>query len=255
MKLNGKIAIVTGASSGIGKATAELFAREGATVIAAARRVERLQGLEEAYKGSIYAFRCDVTNNDDIYAMYQFALDKFGKLDIVVNNAGVLDGLNDIANIDMDLWNKVIATDLTSVYVSCKRALEIFVGQETGGNIVNMASVASVRGFGGGFAYTAAKHGVVGITKNIAATYQDTVEHQTHIRCNCVLPCNIASEVVQSCYSILNMDMAMKIGGVGGRSPEGCPEDIANAVLFLASDDSSYINGISLPVDSAATAI
>lgn len=255
MRLNGKIAIITGASSGIGKATAELFANEGATVIAAARRVEKLQALEAAYEGKIFACPCDVTKPEEILAMYQFALDKFGKLDIVVNNAGCMDGLNDIANIDMDLWDKIIATDLTSVYVSCKRALEIFTNQESGGNIINMASVASVRGFGGGFAYTAAKHGVLGITRSIAATYQDTTDKITNIRCNCVLPCNIASEIVQSCYSILNMDMAKKISSVGGRSPEGKPEYIANAVLFLASEESHYVNGIALPVDSAATAL
>lgn len=255
MRLNGKITIVTGASSGIGKSTAELFAREGATVIAAARRMDRLNALAEAGNGKIHVFACDVCKPEDIKALYKFAMDKFGRIDVVVNNAGAMDGLNDIANTDLELWNRMIATNLTSVYLSCKEALEIFTKQETGGNIINMASVASVRGFGGGFAYTAAKHGVLGITRNIAATYKASREKQWNIRCNCILPCNIDTEVVQACYSILNMEMAKKIGSVGGTSPAGTPEDIANACLFLASDESSYINGIALPVDAGSTAV
>lgn len=255
MRLEGKIAIVTGASSGIGRSVAELFAREGATVVAAARRMERLKELESGNEGKIFAFQCDVCKPEDIGAMYAFTMEKFGRLDIVVNNAGAMDGLNDIKNTDIALWDRMIKLNLTSAYLSCKRALEIFENQEAGGCIVNMASVASVRGFGGGFAYTAAKHGVLGITRNIAATYQDTLDKQWHIRCNCVLPCNIDTEVSQACWDIFNMDMAMKIGGVGGRSPAGKAEDIAYACLYLASDEARYVNGIALPVDSAATAV
>lgn len=255
MRLNGKIAIVTGASSGIGKSIAELFAKEGASVIAAARRVDRLEEMQAAGNGKIIACACDVCRSEDIQAMYKLALDKFGRVDIVVNCAGVMDGLNDIANTDMELWDKIIRTNLTSTFISCKRALEILSEQESGGCIINMASVASMRGFGGGFAYTAAKHGVLGMTRNIAATYHDSLEKQWHIRCNCVMPCNIDTEVVQACYDILNMDMAMKIGSVGGSAPAGNPEDVAYACLYLASDEAHYINGIALPVDTGSLAI
>lgn len=254
-RLENKIAVITGASSGIGYKTAQLFADEGATVVAVARREERLAELAAGYEGKIFTKRCDVTVEADILAVYDYALEKFGRVDVVVNNAGALDGLNGIETTDLALFQRMLDVNLTSTFISCKRAIEIFLTQETGGVIVNMASVASARGFGGGFAYTAAKHGVLGITRNIAATYRNTTKKTYNIRCNCIEPCNIKSEVTMACYNILNMDMAALIGPVGGASPEGEPEDIANAALFLASDEAKYISGIALPVDMAALAV
>lgn len=255
MRLENKIAIVTGASSGIGKAIAELFVKEGATVVAAARRMDRLEALAAEYEGKIVPVKCDVTVEADILGMYDFALEKFGRIDIVINNAGAMDGLNGIATTDLALFQRMLDVNLTSTFISCKRAIEIFLSQETGGNIVNMASVASVRGFGGGLAYSAAKHGVLGITKNLAATYRTTHKNDYHIRVNAIMPCNIKSEVVMSCYNILNMEMAQIIGSVGGQSPEGEPEDIAYAALYLASDEAKYVNGIAVAVDMGALAV
>lgn len=255
MRLNGKIAIVTGASSGIGKAISELFVKEGATVVAAARRKERLEELAKAHEGKIFPIVCDVTKESDILAMYDETLKQFGRIDIVVNNAGAMDGLNGIETTDLALFEKMITTNLTSVFISCKRALEIFTAQETGGAIVNMASVASARGWGGGCAYTAAKHGVLGITKHLAATYRNTRDKMTHIRVNAIMPCNIDTEVSSACMDIFNMDMAMKIGSIGGASPAGTADDVAYAALYLASDEARYINGIAIPVDSGALAV
>ena len=255
MRLNNKIAIITGASSGIGRQTAKLFADEGATVIAAARRMEKLEGLAAEHEGKIFPIKCDVTVEADILAVYDYALKKFGRVDIVVNNAGALDGLRGIATTDLALFQRMLDVNLTSTFISCKRAIEIFLEQENGGNIVNMASVASARGFGGGLAYTAAKHGVIGITKNIAATYRNTHNNTYNIRCNAILPCNIKTEVPAACYDLLDMNMAALIGPVGGQSPEGDPIDIAYAALYLASDEAKYVNGIALPVDMAALAV
>lgn len=255
MRLEGKTAIVTGASSGIGRAIALLFAKEGAKVVAAARRMDRLEELAAEGGGAIAVTKCDVTVESDILALYDFAREKFGRIDIVVNNAGALDGLNDLLNTDKALWDRMILTNLTSVYMSCKRALEVFFEQGGGGAIVNMASVASVRGMGGGLAYTAAKHGVMGLTKCIAAEYRNNNTVQNWIRCNAILPCNIHSEVSMACYDILNMDMAMRFGPIGGATPEGQPDDVAYAALYLASDESRYINGVGLLVDDGAMAV
>lgn len=258
MRLENKIAIVTGASAGIGRATALLFAKEGATVIAAARRLEKLDDLvaeAAALAGLIIPCQTDVTKEADILALYAFALEKCGRIDIVINNAGMLDGLNALLTTDRELWDKVMLTNLTSTYLSCKRAVEIFMTQATGGNIVNMSSVAAVRGLGGGFAYTASKHGILGITRSVAAMYKDTMDEQHHIRCNTILPCNIESDMVKACYSFLSMETAKKIGSVGGQAPSGTADDIAYACLYLASDEARYVNGVALALDAGATAV
>ena len=220
--------------------------------MAAARRVERLEELAAevaAFGGTLIPCKVDVTVEADILDMYSLTLEKFGRVDIVVNNAGMLDGLRMLEATDLELWNKLMTTNVTSNFISCKRAIEIMKAQG-GGSIVNMSSVAGVRGLGGGFAYTATKHALVGMTRNIAAFY-----YPENIRCNAILPCNIASEMVQSCLSLMDASGAKRISEVGGKAAPGSPEDVAYACLYLASDEAKYVNGVLLPVDMGMTAI
>lgn len=249
MKLENKVAVVTGASSGIGRDTATLFASEGATVIACARRLERLEQLAEEAKdcaGNIVAYRLDVGIPDEIEKMYDFVMEKYGKLDIVINNAGILDGLAPLHECSLELWNKLMGVNATSVFVSCKRAVTIMM-EQGGGSIVNVSSVAGIRGLRGGSVYTASKHAVSGLTKSIAGLYWEN-----NIRCNAILPSNIESEVMENSEE-LNMTGIGVVSKMAGGTLPGTGMDCAKAILYLASDDGAYVSGALLPVDLGVT--
>ena len=184
MRFEGKVAIVTGASSGIGRATAKLFAEEGAMVVAAARRMKRLEELrdkvaESGAPGRILPVKTDVRDPAQIEAMFDKCLEEFGHLDILVNNAGVLDGQLPVHLTDDEVYDLVYETNQKAVFLCCRRAVTIFLEQGTRANIVNVASAASLRGLKGGTMYVMTKHAVLGITRNISASY-----FERGIRCN-----------------------------------------------------------------------
>jgi NAD(P)-dependent dehydrogenase (short-subunit alcohol dehydrogenase family) len=245
-RLHNKTAIVTGASSGIGKAIAELYAAEGANVVALARRKERLDELAEAAGesgGIILPFQADVRNQNDIDAAIDFTVEKFGRLDIAVNNAGVMDDMCPAGDVTDELWEKVIETNLTSLMRLYRSALRVMLPQGDG-VLLTIASIAGIHGCRGGAAYTASKFGAVGYTKNIGYMYA-----KEGIRCNAICPGGVDTEIA------LNMKQpsAFGYGRVStGRETNprlGKPEEIAAAAVFLASEESSFVNGAALMVD------
>jgi 3-oxoacyl-[acyl-carrier protein] reductase len=251
------MAVVTGAGSGLGRAIALKLAADGYAVAAvdldeaAARETA---GLISDKRGRASGFAADVSRAADIDRAVGAAIAALGPLEVMVNNAGILDGYFDVDEMDEALWRKVIDIDLTGVFLGCKRALREMLPRKRG-RIVNMASVAGLNGTGGGAAYIAAKHGVVGLTRQMAVQYG-----ARGIRANCVCPGAIPTGLRAHSQAILgpgvpdmsgrgvavNDEMVRALVPLGVR---GTPEDIAGAVSFLASDAAGYINGHALVVD------
>lgn len=264
MRFEGKAIIVTGASSGIGRAAARQFAMEGGRVVAAARRLELLEELKaevEAAKGAgcILPLQTDVRIPEQIDRMFDVCLERFGHVDVAVNNAGVLDGQLPIHETSQEIYDYVYETNQRAVYLGCQRAIEIFLKQGTPANIVNIASAASVRGLKGGTTYVMTKHAVLGITRNISASF-----FERGIRCNCILPCNVKSGINRAAreLNIGILDWQMHAGNAapmhtitphteGAKPMLGQPEDCANIITFLADDAAArYISGAEVKVDA-----
>lgn len=264
MRFEGKTVIVTGASSGLGRATAKMFAMEGAKVIAAARRFDRLEALKsevsaEGGAGLIYPLQTDVRVPEQIDNMFDVCLEQFGHVDIVVNNAGVLDGQLPIHETDKEVYDYVYETNQLAVFLSCQRAIKIFLEQGTPANIVNVASAASLRGLKGGSMYIMTKHAVLGITRNISASY-----FERGIRCNCILPANIKSEINRAARekNIGILEWQMRAGNAapmhtvtphyeGAKPILGSPEDCAELICFLADNKAArYISGAEVKIDA-----
>jgi NAD(P)-dependent dehydrogenase (short-subunit alcohol dehydrogenase family) len=245
----GKVALITGAGSGIGEATAKRFAEEGAAVVAvdinepaAARVVDEIR----THGGQASARRADVANPADADAMIQHAADTFGRLDVLHNNAtsGTI-GL--VADMSVDEWNRALAVNLTAPFLACKFALPVMIAQG-GGVIVNMSSDAGLMAEHGLSAYGAAKAGVISLTRSIAAEYA-----RQNIRANCISPGGVLTPpTLAFIHAVDGVEARMKQAHPIGRL--GQPEEIANVVLFLASDDASFITGACYVVDGGSMA-
>lgn len=252
MKLEGKVAVVTGASSGMGREIAKLFAEEGAIVIAVARRKERLEELREAAKGfagEIVPFPGDISSREVNEEMIDLAVKEYGAIDILINNAGIMDEMTPITELEDDLWDKVQKVNVYGPMCASRKAVSEMVKQENGGVIVNVASVGGLGGCRAGTSYTASKWALVGMTKNIAFTYADQ-----KIRCNAICPGGVATEVGVNISNPSPLGLARTMSGAANAPREGKAEEIATAVLFLACDDSSLINGVAMAADAGWTA-
>lgn len=246
MKLEGKSIVVTGASSGMGKAICELFVKEGANVVAVARRKERLEELAaslEQEAGKLVPFPGDVSKQEDVEAAIDCAVESFGRLDVMINNAGVMDDMSPIGDITNEKIEKVFSVNVYGPMYAMRKAVNVFKAQGGGGNIINVASLGGLRTCAGAI-YCASKAAVISLTKNTSFMYQPD-----GIRVNAILPGGIKTEIATS-MGMPNMAGYGRVQKVLAASPEpGEAEDIANAALFLASDDSKYINGDMLIVD------
>lgn len=253
MKLEGKVAIVTGASAGMGKDIAFYFAKEGATVYAVARRIERLEELAEnakELKGKIIPVGADLMSQEATESMIEKAFNESGRLDILVNNAGIMDDFSPVHEVSNDMLEKVFNLNVYSPFYSMRKAVEIFLKQGSG-NIINIASVGGLHGCRAGAAYTASKHALIGLTKNTAFMYS-----KKNIRCNAICPGGIETEIASGEFmKNINMEgMNMATSGAVNNPRYGKGHEIATVAVFLASEDSGYVNGQCITVDGGWTA-
>ena len=250
MRFEGKSVVVTGASSGMGYEIAKQFAAEGATVIAVARRKERLEQLaaEAAdFAGKILPYTGDVSAKEVNEGMIDYAVAECGKLDILVNNAGIMDEFKPINEVSDEQWDRVMAVNLTGPMFAMRKAVQVML--EAGkGNILNVASIGGVNGCRAGAAYTASKHAMVGLTKNTAFMYADK-----GIRCNVICPGGVDTEVMNSQTNISQAGIARVMAGLDTSIASGKVEDIASAVLYATSDDAKFMNGSVVVLDGGVS--
>lgn len=246
MKLEGKVAIITGAASGVGKAIAELYAKEGAHVVICDMNKEAATSTADAITkdgGHALAVEANVSKQQDIDNLFEQTLEKFGTVDIIVNNAGIMDNFVPVENITDELWDRVISVNLTSQMRMMRKAVSVFLPKESG-VIVNITSAAGLFGSRAGIAYTASKHGVVGITKNVAFQYAEK-----GIRCNAIAPGGINTNIGTTMNAPDPFGMERVMSGSGNNPRNGDPEEIATIALFLASADSKFVNGTIITAD------
>jgi len=249
MRFQDKVAIVTGSTKGIGCATAKLLAAEGAKVVIVGTTEEAGNAVVAeilAAGGEAFFQKTNVTSGAELDALVQAALDKYGRIDILVNNAGVGGSLANMDQITDEEWDMVLATNLTAPFQIMKRVIPV-MEKAGGGSIVNVASMASTGAGRGGIAYTTAKHGLLGLTRQVSL---DHGHGGIHI--NAVLPGPIDTQMIARVLAMPQHPLNMKIKMSPAGRP-GQPEEVAKAILFLASDDSSYIQGAALAVDGGYT--
>lgn len=249
--LDGRSVIVTGASSGIGRAAALAFAAEGAKVLVADLNAEGAQTvvkeIEEA-GGTAVAVTGDLSEQAVVDQVAETAVERFGGVDVLVNNAGIMDRMSALADVDDAEWERVIRVNLTAPFLLTRAVLPHMLKAGKGA-VINTASEAGLRGSAAGAAYTASKHGVVGLTKSLAVMYR-----KQGIRANAIAPGGTRTGIV--------VDADREAHGPAALGPHfvnvgklAQPEEQAAAIVFLASDAASNINGVVLPVDDGWSAV
>lgn len=247
-----KVALITGASSGIGRATAELFAAKGARVAVAARRQAELDSLVadiEARGGNAIAIKTDVSVSADVERMVSHTIDSFGRLDYGVNNAGIEGRWAGITDLDEDEWDRVLGVNLKGTFLCMKHQARAMLAAGNGGAIVNVGSVNSFLGFPTGSAYCTSKHGLIGLTTSVSAELASQ-----GIRVNLVCPGIVDTPMHHRAREALGDEVYDQ-----GVLPSvhlkraGQPREIAQAIFFLCSDEASYITGTTLTPDGGLT--
>ncbi len=243
-RVDNKVALITGAASGIGAATARLFAHEGARVVIADIREDAAKETAariRAEGGEVTAIAADVSNANQVKAMVEKAIATYGSLNILYCNAGVLlpDTVEDPTE---DAWHKTLAVNLTGAYLSCRYGIPE-IKQAGGGSVLITASVSGMRGEKGSAAYNTTKGGLINLTKHLAVEYAGD-----RIRVNCICPGWIDTPFNDPIYESTGLDEA-SLDRLIPLGRQGVPEEIAYAALFLASDEASYVTGHALVVD------
>ncbi|MGX7107793.1 SDR family NAD(P)-dependent oxidoreductase [Hutsoniella sourekii] len=252
MEFKDKTVIVTGASSGIGHQVAYDFAKEGAKVIAVARRQQRLEELQAScqdFEGEILPFVADITDKDKVVEMVDFAVQAGGRVDILVNNAGVMDKFKPIGEVDDDLWDWVFEVNVDGPRRAMTHTVNKMLEDGKGGVIINVASIGGVNGCRAGAAYTASKHAIVGLTQNTAYMYA-----KEGIRALTICPGGVETEVNDDTEGMSEFGIGRVMAGLDASMRQAVPEEISSVVLFNASDKASFVNGANIVVDGGTSA-
>jgi len=258
MALDGKVCVVTGSGSGIGRAAAEEMARQGGKVVVSdvndANGQATLEAITSAGGEAVY-IRADMRSNDDVLALMQGAVDRFGRLDVLHANAGIhesdLTTQMTVQDLPIDAWDTLMDINLKGVWL-CARAAFPHMRDSGGGSIVNAGSTASIMGYPNCPAYTTAKHGIVGLTKCMAIDFA-----KAEIRANCYCPASVDTQMVSKFYEAAeDPEMVKTFMTASHLFPKrlGRPDEIAKLVCFLASDDASFINGAAFLIDGGSLA-
>lgn len=249
MRFLGKSVVVTGAASGMGRQIALDFAREGATVVGVDIKRAELDGAAaeaEPLPGRILLYVGDIALQKTNEGMIDYAVEQAGKLDILVNNAGVAGRFEPIGDLTNELWERVMKINLQAPVFAVRRAVQVMSNQETGGSIVNVASICAVRGGRSGVSYTVAKHALIGLTQNTAYMYLER-----GICCNVICPGGIRTSLIEEFPDDNPFGRARVAAGFGAFSPQllGEPEDISSVIRYISSDEAKFINGATILVD------
>ncbi len=252
-RMDGKVAVITGGASGIGAGTVKRFIDEGARCVVADIQEKAGMNFAAGFGDKALFVKCDVAKEDDVESLVSTTIKHFGRVDCMFNNAGILGAVGPVAEIPGAEWQRSIDVLLSSVFYGIKHAARAMIAQGSGGTIINTTSTAGLRAGLGPHVYTAAKHGVVGLTQSTA-----TELGRHGIRVNAIAPGGTVSGLTAWLVTGSSDNLAdanTKIGVSNPLGRAGQPEDIANAALYLASDEASYVNGLVLVVDGAGEVI
>ncbi|HZC07892.1 MAG TPA: glucose 1-dehydrogenase [Ktedonobacterales bacterium] len=254
MRLQGKVAVITGAASGMGLAMATRFAEEGASIVAAdwnAQRLDEAVAHIQANGGTIIGVQGNIADQATAEGLIERAISEYGRLDVLCNNAGVMDYMQGVGELSDDVWRRVLGINLDGPMFATRKAVQYMLAHG-GGSIVNTASTAAIHGGAAGVAYTTSKHALVGLTRNTAWMYA-----KQGIRCNAICPgatiTNIAESMPQERLDPAGAQRAQTFAALAPAYLE--PADIASLALFLASDESRHINGAIIPADGGWAAV
>lgn len=251
-RLDGKVAVITGGASGIGAGTTQRFVEEGARVVIADLQEDAGQALAADLGDAVRSIRCDVTDEADVAAAVDRAVTDFGQLDVMFNNAGIVGVIGPIADTPADAWDRTVAVLLRGVFLGSKHAARVMVPQGSG-VIISTSSTAGILGGLGPHCYTACKHAVIGLTKSVASELASS-----GVRVNAISP---GSTVTAMTSAVISGDhtatdkAAAQIAAGSALGIAGFPEDIANAAVYLASEEARYITGHTLVVDAGQTTL
>ena len=253
MRLNNKVAIITGAGSGIGAATAVMFAKEGARVVIA--DIEKQKGIStvgliKSKNGEAIFIQVDVTAAGSIEKMVKSTVEIYGRLDILVNNAGIYLQANTVDTSEKD-WDRIMDVNLRGVFLCCKYSIPEMIKGGKGGVIINVGSEAGIVGIKNQVAYNVSKSGIIALTKSIAVDFA-----AENVRANCVCPGTTETALVKEALSKASdpEKARRELEMVRPANRLGQPEEIASGILYLASDESSYATGTILAIDGGYTA-
>jgi len=249
MKLLNKVALITGAGSGIGREAAVLFAQEGATIVAVdinSKALTATESLLEKEGTESLALNSDVSKENDVQALVHATVESFGQIDILYNNAGVFDDEDTaVTELSGSVWDRIMDVNLKSMFLTCKYAIPVML-KNGGGSIINTSSIGGIKSSSVYSAYAASKAGVIGLTRNIAKQYAPS------IRANSICPGDVDTPMLSQVYSKLGKSQTKSVSPSMLKRPAH-PSEIASVALFLASNDSSYITAANLVIDGGIT--